>query len=360
VLADFSIVSISFLIGLALLSAAVVIALVVVRSRMGWVLKSLAVVLVLALVALNAGGWVNRHFDYLPTWDELLGKRAADAASVQDVDRQQTVPEHGKVIAIDIPATTSHFSARTAQIYFPPAYFAKPRPTLGVVVLLAGEPGTPEDWTHGGNADVASDAYADRHGGRAPILVMADQNGSITADTECVGASEQYLTVDVPRFMAKRFKIATDPGQWAIGGLSEGGMCGIMLALRHPDVFQTFLDFSGLSGPRSGDDNRVGNTVQSYFGGNQAAFDAHEPLDIMRRQTFPGMGGWFEVGTDDSAPLEAQRELVPAAKHAGIETCAVEISGGEHTFQVWAVAFEKSLPWLAARLQGLPAVPCPH
>ena len=358
-LADVSIVSISFLVGLAVCTVAVIVVVVLARHRLGRVGGVLGSILMVVLLAVNAAGWVNRHFDYLPTLEELFGQRASDQASTQEVKDQTAVPSKGRVIQIAIPGPKSGFNARSAQVYLPPAWFAKPRPQLGVIVLLAGTPGTPEDWTRGGAADVTSDAYAATHNGRAPLLVMADQNGSVTADTECVGASETYLTEDIPAFVVKRFSMSADPKAWAIGGLSEGGSCGLMIALRNPDIYPTFIDYSGLLGPRSGDDNSVGSTVNDLFGGSQSAFGAHEPLDILKGATFAGLAGWFEVGSADPAPLQAQDELAPAARGAGIAICAVEVPGGEHTFQLWSEAFENSLPWLAARLTGAPEVPCP-
>ena len=163
----------------------------------------------------------------------------------------------------------------------------------------------------------------------------------------------------VTAFGIEQYQLSTNPQRWAIGGLSAGGECALMVALRNPTVYPTFLDYSGLLGPRTGDDNSVGSSVQDLFGGSESAFAAHEPLDILKSRTFPGLSGWFEVGSEDGAPLQAQDELVPAARAAGITVCAVEVPGGGHTFQLWAAAFENSLPWLAARLDGLPPVPCP-
>ncbi len=359
-IADVSIVSVPFLVTIAMFSLVAAGLIVIFRRRLGRVGMAAGSVAVVLLLAVNTAGWVNRYYDYIPTWQELLGQRAQDAASVNSVKEQQSVPAHGKVIQIPIPSTSTGFEPRDAQVYLPPAWFAKPRPALGVVLLLAGTPGTPEDWTRGGDADVTSDAYAALHAGRTPVLVMADNNGTFAGDTECVGPVENYLTQDVPAFASKRFSLPSDPQAWAVGGLSEGGMCGLMLAIRHPDVFQTFLDYSGLLGPRSGDDNSVGNTVAELFGDNESAFNAHEPLTILESARLTGMGAWFEVGTDDPGPHAAQRELVTAARRAGITTCAVEIAGGEHTIAAWAASFEQSLPWLAARLQRRTELPCPH
>ncbi len=360
-IADLSIVATPFLFSVAGVTLAVIVIAVVLRHRMNRIVKVAAWVLVVVLLAGNASGWVNRHFDYMRTLDDLFGRTAQDESSVAAIARQRTVPKHGQVITIPIPATASGFSARDALVYLPPAWFEKPRPQLPVIELLAGEPGATDNWTQGGLADVTSDAYAATHLGLAPVLVMADNNGSDTVDTECVGNVERYLTVDVPRFVHARFGTAVGPEKWAIGGLSEGGMCGLMLSLRHPAIYGTFLDFGGLLGPREADDNGVGDTVKVYFGGDQADFSAHEPLDILKARRFDQLGGWFQVGSADSDPLAAQRDLVPAANAAGVTTCSVVVPGGEHTFQVWTAGFKASLPWVAARLGiGPPVTTCPH
>lgn len=358
---DFSIVSTPFLVGLAAVTVAIVVAAVLFRHKIHWYGEVVAGLVVIVLIAANVGGWVNRHYDYYPTFADLLGRTSADAAPVAALGCT-TVPKRGKVVTLTIPATRSHFGARDAQVYVPPAYCRSPRPRLPVVVMLAGTPGQPSDWTRAGLADVTSDAFAAEHDGLAPIIVMPDENGSFTGDTECVdgprGNVETYLTVDVPAFVKRRFSTATAPEQWAIGGLSEGGMCGLMLSLRHPDVFRTFLDFGGLLGPRSGDTNELDHTVADLFGGDEQAFRAHEPLDLLRAQRYPGLAGWFEVGTKDPRPLEAIEQLVPAARAAGITVCYQKVPGGEHTFRVWSQSYADALPWLAYRL-GLTADPGP-
>ena len=126
-----------------------------------------------------------------------------------------------------------------------------------------------------------------------------------------------------------------------------------MLALRHPDLFAAFGQFSGLVGPRVGDTNGdVPATVAQLFGGSEEAFRAHEPTALLADpgDRYRGLGGWFQVGSDDAGPLAAARELVPLAQRAGISTCLVVVPGGEHSFTVWSDAFRASLRFLAARL----------
>ncbi len=129
------------------------------------------------------------------------------------------------------------------------------------------------------------------------------------------------------------------PGRdWAVAGLSEGGSCSIMLALRHPDLFGTFGDYGGLAGPRLGDTNDdTAGTLSDLFGGSQEAFDAHEPSVLLREPTpaMRGLGAWFEVGSGDPEPLAAIQQLAPLTEQAGITTCVMVVArGGAHVRRV--------------------------
>ena len=187
---------------------------------------------------------------------------------------------------------------------------------------------------------------------------MPDQNGTVDNDTECVdssrGNAETYVTVDVPRFMRKTFGALPQPKggrpTMAIAGLSEGGMCATMLTLRHPDLFAAFADYSGLTGPTVGFTIQPRETTEVLFGGNDAEYDRHNPVWLLKNRSFPKTSGWFEVGTADDLPLRSQRILVPLAIQAGVATCSKEIDGGGHNFSFWGQAFEDSLPWLSWKL----------
>jgi S-formylglutathione hydrolase FrmB len=320
------------------------------------------IVLTVGLVLATAAAAVNAHYAYYPTLGEALGRPPPDVTSLGEVAASRGhVPSHGAVVSVELPAPRSHFVARPAEVYLPPDWFARSRPALPVVLLLHGSPGSPTDWLVGGEAAETADAWAAAHGGRAPVLVMPDINGSPTADTECVdgprGNAETYLTEDVPRAV-ERMAGTQPPGpRWAVAGLSEGGTCAMVLALRHPDLFAAFGQYSGLIGPRVGESNAgVDETVEQLFGGSGSAFAAHEPTALLAAPDEPyrGMGGWFEVGGGDEGPLAAARELAPLARRAGIGTCLVVVPGAGHTFDVWSAAFRASLPFLAARLGMVP------
>jgi S-formylglutathione hydrolase FrmB len=322
------------------------------------------IVLVAVILMVGSGAAaVNAYYEYYRTLGEALGGAPPDEESLAGAERGRgRVPAQGRVVPVDIRGTSSGFAARTAEVYLPPAWWKRPRPALPVIVLLHGTPGSPTDWVEAGQAQVTADTWAAEHNGVGPVVVMPDSNGSFIADTECVdsplGRVETYLTVDVPAAVQKMFGTQAPGKGWAVAGLSEGGSCAIMLALRHPKMFVAFGDFGGLAGPRVGDTNAdTASTVAQLFGGSQQQFDAHEPASVMHGTSFAGLGGWFEVGSADAEPLAAAQQLAPLAVAAGVSTCLVVVPGGEHTWDVWTAAFRTSLPWLAARLRLVPATP---
>jgi S-formylglutathione hydrolase FrmB len=256
------------------------------------------------------------------------------------------------VVTVTIPPTASHFATRPAYVYLPPAWFARDTPSLPTLVLLPGEPGSASDWSGDGDADNTADAFASTHHGLAPIIVMPDPDGFLTVDSECVnsrfGDAETYLVEDVPAFVRRQFHASSAPGSLAVGGLSAGGTCSVMLALRHPSVYPTFASFSGFASPQYQETTRA-QTIDTLFDGSVESFAAHDPAQILRNGHFEGVAGWFEVGAQDAEPLEAARHLQPAALRAGIATCILVRPGG-HDFDLWSQALVDSFPWLSWRL----------
>ncbi|MFC9789783.1 alpha/beta hydrolase [Rhodococcus sp. NPDC127528] len=325
-----------------------------------------SVLAALAVVAAAASA-VNLVFDAYPTVRDALGvenPNEIDFASVPPAEPHPVVgkpldtvwqpppdlPSAGRVTAVRIPGAVSGFAARDAQIYLPPAYFADPRPQLPVLVLLAGQPGSPEDWINGGKLAQTMDAFAADHRGLAPIVVVADATGSQLANPLCVdsalGNVATYLATDVPAWVTANLQVDPDPRAWAIGGLSYGGTCALQMATNHPDRYPTFLDLSGQEEPTLGDHRR---TLDAAFRGDEAQFRAVNPMDLMARQKFPNTAGVFVVGRDDKDYKPGVHTLYEAAQRAGMDVRLVEVPGG-HSFAVWSAGLEQELGWLSTRM----------
>ena len=177
-----------------------------------------------------------------------------------------------------------------------------------------------------------------------PIIVMPDINGSITGDTECVdgtrGNAESYLTKDVRDAVVATYSTASDAKRWAIGGLSEGGYCAFMLGVRHPDLWTTFVDLSGLNVPSPG-----GTTAKKLLRGNEAAVAAHSPLVVLQQPNaaWRTLGGWFAVGAQDAAAVvDAVQAAAAAAQDAGVQT-ELRRSRGSHLLLL-AVGHGQGIP----------------
>ncbi|WP_224391853.1 alpha/beta hydrolase family protein [Pseudonocardia sp. ICBG1293] len=322
-----------------------------VLARLGATGVAAVVLLANALVGVNAG------LDYLRTVGDVAGTGPAAGIGVAQLLLSRRAPATGQVVQVPIPGRASHFAARPAVVWVPPAWYERPRPQLPVIVLLHGTPGRPADWVDSGGAADVADAWAAQHHGVAPVLVMPDVNGSYTADSECVDTPtaqvETYLTRDVPRVVSRLFGTRPPGASWAVAGLSEGGSCAVMLALRHPTVFATFGDYAGLLGPRVGDSNGgVADTVAGLFGGSPTAFAAHDPATLLATNRVPGLAGWFEVGDADTDPAAAAVALSAAATRAGVGNRLVVVPGGGHDFDLFSRALSDSYPWLVGRVSA--------
>ncbi|MEU4839520.1 alpha/beta hydrolase [Nocardia testacea] len=353
--------------GLAVLAVALAVGRGFVRRRdRSRPLAATGLVAAAVAVVLCAAGGINAVFDAYPTVRTALGMTdyrtvPFDTALAPQVGRGRSpapadwtppddMPETGAVTRAAVPGAVSRFPAREARIYLPPAYFTDPRPVLPVLVLLAGQPGSTDDWLVGGELTRIMDAYAAEHRGLAPIVVLADGTGGRLANPLCVdsrlGNAATYLSVDVPNWVRTHLQVNPDPRGWAVGGLSYGGTCALQLATTRPEVYPTFLDMSGQAEPTLGD---RATTIREAFGGDADAFARNNPADLLARKRYPDSAGAFVVGLGDTEYRTAIERLAGAARAAGMDVHLTELPGG-HSFAVWSAGLEKELPWLGHRL----------
>jgi S-formylglutathione hydrolase FrmB len=309
---------------------------------------------------------INDHFDEYPTVGSVFGinnvktvsLEEAQSKDIKTVDvaswkKPRDLSTQGGVITAPIPGTVSTFSARPAKIYLPPAYLADPRPLLPVLVLMAGQPGSPEDWLVGGRLTQTMDQYAADNDGLSPIVVVADATGEELANPLCMdsklGNVATYLSQDVPAWIKTNLQVASDPKYWSIGGLSYGGTCSLQMTTNYPEIYPTFLDMSGQLEPTLGDRKR---TVDQAFGGDAAKFTAVNPMDLLKSRKYPDVAGAFVVGKDDAEYRPGLTQVYQAAQAAGMDVHMDLVPGG-HSFAVWSAGLKLEMPWLGKRL-GLP------
>jgi S-formylglutathione hydrolase FrmB len=345
------------------------------RARAGVLRKVLTVVALIAVV-LTGVVKANAFYGYRPSLAAAFGIPLANEISLADVPAAPLVSasphrplaavwhappgmsDSGRVSHVQIPGTRSGFPARPGWIYLPPAYLTSPRARLPVLVLIPGQPGGPEDWLLAGRLDRVMDDFAAEHDGLAPVVVVPDATGTALGNTLCMdsrlGAAETYLAADVPAWVNSALQI--DSTSMAIGGFSFGGTCALQVALRHPDVYPTFLDISGQAEPTLGD---RAQTVQQAFDGDAAAFDRVNPQHELRTHQYPGLAGVFAAGRDDPIYRPQAEQLADDCRGAGIRAVLHELPGG-HSWGIASMALGDALPWIGART-GLfdPDTPAP-
>lgn len=315
---------------------------------------------VVALVAVLVGffGIYNIQFQQYPTVGSLNAEPVTPELKFEDFKAgKQPKKIRGKnlgaVVEFPLEAKESHFQTRDAQAYIPPAYWSKPDQKYPLVVLMAGNPGSPSDWFVSGWADRAASKYALEHDGVSPIIVSVDATGTYLNNPICMDTQQYkvmtYLTKDVPSGIQKTFPINPDRNTWTVGGLSYGGTCSLQVITEHPEVYRNFMDFSGEREPTVGEHKK---TVDQYFGGNEQAYQEHNPETLLKREAntgrYRGINGKFIAGDQDKLADDALPNLSALSNAAGMKTDYSTVPGS-HNYEVWRTAFGNNFEWLAAR-----------
>ncbi|MFR0620073.1 alpha/beta hydrolase-fold protein [Bifidobacterium thermophilum] len=265
----------------------------------------------------------------------ISGKASMSVKEWQRLAKRGTLPsmpEAGEIRTVDIPATASHFKARNADVYLPPAALSRKPPALPVMVMFAGQPGSPDRFFNASGIAMTLNDYAAKHHGLAPIVVSPDQNGAATqnslcADTPVYGKAETYLTVDVTKWIRRTLPVSTSPNDWLIGGFSQGGTCSTQLGPAHPELYGHIYAADGELAPTYHDREA---TITRYFNGDAKLYQRHVPTEIIKRnapskQTLFSIAGEWDTKSQRNAAIIAK-----AAKQAGMTVHLATAKGSGH------------------------------
>ena len=319
------------------------------------------------LVLLLSAVQINAYFGLNRTVSDLMGTAVARIATLEPALTRQTgaaapvplegwrpqgdLPREGVLRAAPIPGPASGLATRDAYIYLPPAYFAANRPALPVLLLFSGQPGGPSDWLTGGALRTHMDSFAAAHGGVAPVVVVADPNGSQAANTLCMNSriaqADTYLSDDVPRWINATLDVDPNHRKWAVGGFSFGATCALQMGTRHPDIYSSVLAFSSELEPALAKERQ--KTIDGSFPGDTAAFDRQTPLSIMERTRFDSSGVYFAAGERDPEFVGYMDTLAEAARKSGFSVAAKQVQHAGHSWDTPSRGMADGLEFLAAR-----------
>lgn len=335
------------------------------------------VLLLNVLVVLLAGVLLNRQFLFYASWTDLAnsfgatpkqasiskGGSAGAAAAIRLPERQGrsiTVAPPLKLPAL--PGSGSRFTytvkgkasgiTSTVVVQLPPGYDPTSSRRYPVLETFQGYPGQPTQWLdvlHLGQAvDQASSAGALV----APIIVSPQTEVPVGVDSECVDGGgtnpkvETWLTTDIPNWVVGHFAVKTDRQAWATIGLSAGGWCAAMAAMRHPGTYSAAIVMAGYFTP--------------WFGPYYRPFEPKSLLGreynllTMARKNPPPVAIWLETS-------HADRDSYPTSSlflrdvHRPTAVTATVLQNAGHRMSVWIQELPGALTWLGTNVPGFHA-----
>ncbi|MCU1576498.1 MAG: hypothetical protein JWP70_1202 [Leifsonia sp.] len=281
---------------------------------------------------------------------ETANSMAQAQVTTQDWTPPAGMPTRGRIGTVSIPGTVSHFDARPAVVYLPPAALVVNPPTLPVMIVFSGQPGSPADLFTAGRLDSVLNAFASTHNGLAPIVVSPDQLLRPNFNPMCIdsplGHSATYVMVDVMNWIRGNLRVSRDASSWAVGGYSQGATCALQFGAAHPDRFGTILAISSELGPTIGP-----STVAKAFGGSKAAYAAAMPAAVMARNApYASELAIFAVGQADTRYTRFAKTLLSAADNARMTTQFVVSPRTAHDWNTVRYSLRATIPGIAAHM----------
>lgn len=322
--------------------------------RTRWWRKVVAVVALPAVIA-SAALMVNRDVAYYPQLGDAFGdtgvgalvldRAAGEAQALHDWRPPADMPADGTLGTSEIPGTASHWKARPAWVYLPPAARVAHPPRLPVVVAFSGEPGSPSDVFLAGGLDAKLDAIAHAHRGVAPIVVVPDQLGSYAANPMCLnsklGEVATYVTVDVREWILRHLPVATARREWTVAGFSQGGTCAVQFGAGYPALFGSFIAVSPEIGPFT---KSVAHTIAVGFRGDRAAYRAAMPIAMMRKVgRYRETAAVYSVGALDRRYGADAGRLATVSAEVGMQTTYRRLPHLAHNWNTGAAGLDLGL-----------------
>ncbi|MEO7015988.1 MAG: alpha/beta hydrolase-fold protein [Leifsonia sp.] len=238
------------------------------------------------------------------------------------------MPAKGTIGTQVIPNTLSGFTSRPAGIYLPPAALVKNPPKLPLVVMMLGQPGNPVP----AFAAYILDAFAAKHKGLAPIVIVADQLGDPMVDPLCLdtpkfGNAETFIIHDVSNWAKNHLNVTHDHHYWTVAGYSNGGQCAISFGVKYPELFANVMDVSGEAFPGA---EQAPTVLKDIFHGDLAAYNAVKPTTFMAHNRYPGTTAIFTAGANDPAYTDTALKMTDAARDCGMNAHSYLVPNGGH------------------------------
>jgi pimeloyl-ACP methyl ester carboxylesterase len=263
----------------------------------------------------------------------------------------------GQVLRYVVRGASTGITA-PVRVWLPPGYAAAAAAGLRFPVIEAfpGYPGSALEWFHSMAAPASYDQQVAAHRIRPAVVVSPSVEIPPGYDTECVDGGragpqvEQFVTRDLATWVRQHFAVVPARTSWTTLGLSTGGWCAAMVALRHPDEYGAAVVLGGYFRP----DFSPGYRPFSPASARGRGYD----LVRLEHDRHPPVAIWLQTSHSDSLSYPSSAEFLRAVR-SPTSVRAVVLSHAGHRLSVWRAQLGPALDWVGATVPGFAPVPTP-
>jgi enterochelin esterase-like enzyme len=317
-----------------------------------WLTRLLMIALCQATAIAVVAVWINNSYGLYSSWDDLFGENTGGsltaampgppisrAAFTTGSNGIQETYFHGKYSKL-----SGEVLVWTPPQYDEPQYRNDKFP---VMVLLHGDPGSPQSWVDGGDLpnSIASLMASGKVKPAIVVIPVIDPGG---VDTDCSDTPTRknatWLAKDVPDLIEGHFRALPEAKAWGLIGFSTGGLCSVKLAMQYPDTFASAVAMD--ADPFAGDPSILADPELRKI---------NSPLWLAKQR--PDVSLFAATSAQDRFSSVANI----AALQNAIEwpTTMAEpliLAEGGHNWGTWQRMFPTVFPWLSDHLDSAHAV----
>jgi S-formylglutathione hydrolase FrmB len=229
----------------------------------------------------------------------------------------------GSITGFKLPAPWVGGSRQTitAMVYLPGGYTTSNR----AYPVIYEAPFSYQSWNMRSGVKAMLDGEITSGAIPASIVVFVQPVHGPYHDTECVNSAdgsqrlETFFSTTLVQAVDSRYRTIPTPAARSVLGFSQGGFCGPMLALRHPDVFSTALAISGYY--QAGIRDHETPFAWRVFGSKPSIEAAYSPLRLVG-QLGPAQRAamLLVLEADPAQPFYGPQytAMIAAARQAGV------------------------------------------
>ena len=323
------------------------------------VLRIFLLLLIQILIVITVGVGINRSQGFYSSWTDLFGGKqdfsstALVTNSLKSLSKNE-LSKTSKIGALSVIKDTivGEKSGVSNEVYLVLPQSAVNSLQNGeainpakyqIVEFLTGFPSKPIMWFKALNVEQDITNFNNTHS-QEIIGIIPEINVDGQNDLECMNfpgkqpQAETWLTEDMRAYVNKRLGIQS--GKWISAGVSTGGWCAFMFALRRPDLYSGALSIAGYYRP---------------------ALPLKDPIDLQNKMIKKYDVLSMENKLSNIIPLyvvasrgdkysfrETNRFL--AKGHPNLMIQYHEISSGGHNPRVWKSSVAPGLNWLFSKI----------